>query len=172
MDGRPHPPEYAPHTSMGFSTGKWEGDTLTVTTTHMKEGWIRRNGLARSDLSTVIEHFTRHANHLTWTVIVRDPVYLAEPFMRNRDYTMSTQIATPPYPCESVVETVHEKGYIPHYLPGQNNDAKEYAIAHGIPFEAAMGGPESMYAEYREKIKAMPKPPPPAPPAKPAKPAR
>ena len=25
MDGRPHPPEYAAHTWMGFSTGKWEG---------------------------------------------------------------------------------------------------------------------------------------------------
>src|SRR5262245_53637937 len=29
MDGRPHPPEYAPHTWMGFSTGKWDGDVLT-----------------------------------------------------------------------------------------------------------------------------------------------
>ena len=28
MDGRPHPPDYAAHTWMGFSTGKWEGDTL------------------------------------------------------------------------------------------------------------------------------------------------
>ena len=27
MDGRPHPPEYAPHTFMGFSTGEWNGDT-------------------------------------------------------------------------------------------------------------------------------------------------
>jgi len=174
MDGRPHPPEYAPHASMGFSTGKWDGDTLTVTTTHMKEGWIRRNGIARSDMSTVTEHFTRHANHLTWTVIVKDPIYLAEPFIRNRDYTVSTGVSTPPYPCESVVETVHEKGYIPHYLPGANNDIKEYAVAHGIPYEAAMGGPESMYPEFREKVKGMPKPPPPppaAPTAKAAKPA-
>src|SRR5206468_12600511 len=45
MDGRPHPPESALHTWMGFSTGKWEGDTLTVYTTHMKQGWLRRNGL-------------------------------------------------------------------------------------------------------------------------------
>src|SRR5215471_2801924 len=38
MDGRPHPPEYALHTAMGFSTGKWDGDILVVTTTHLKEG--------------------------------------------------------------------------------------------------------------------------------------
>jgi hypothetical protein len=41
MDGRPHPPAQALHTWMGFSTGKWEGDMLTVTTTHLKEGsWL------------------------------------------------------------------------------------------------------------------------------------
>ena len=38
MDDRPHPPEYALHTAQGFSTGKWEGDILTVYTTHLKEG--------------------------------------------------------------------------------------------------------------------------------------
>ena len=37
LDGRPHPPEEAAHTWAGFSTGKWEGDTLTIETTHMKE---------------------------------------------------------------------------------------------------------------------------------------
>ena len=40
MDGRPHPPEYAPHTFMGFSTGEWNGDILTVTTTHIKAGLL------------------------------------------------------------------------------------------------------------------------------------
>ncbi len=28
MDGRPHPPDYAPHTFMGFSTGRWDGDSF------------------------------------------------------------------------------------------------------------------------------------------------
>src|SRR5579884_1161053 len=65
MDGRPHPPAWAPHTWMGFSTGKWEGNVLTVTTTHIKQGWIRRDGLPESDQATLIEHFIRHDNHLT-----------------------------------------------------------------------------------------------------------
>src|SRR6202167_935412 len=47
MDGRPHPPEYALHTWMGFSTGKWEGDVLTVYTTHIKTGWVRRTGFVK-----------------------------------------------------------------------------------------------------------------------------
>src|SRR6202022_2061266 len=64
MDGRAHPPDYAAHTWQGFSTGKWEGDMLTVTTTHLKEGWIRRNGVPRSENATVTEHLFRHGDHL------------------------------------------------------------------------------------------------------------
>ncbi len=50
MDGRPHPPEYAPHTFMGFSTGEWNGDILTITTTHLKAGLLppRRHADQRS----------------------------------------------------------------------------------------------------------------------------
>ena len=44
MDGRPHPSEYYAHSWEGFSTGKWEGDTLTITSTHLKESFMRRNG--------------------------------------------------------------------------------------------------------------------------------
>ena len=121
MDGRPHPPEFAEHTSMGFSTGEWVGNTLKVTTTHLKEGWLRRNGVARSDAATVTEHFIRHGNHLTWSVFVQDPKYLEEPFFRNRDYTYAETGSIGAYPCESVVEVMlPEEGYFPHYLPGEN----------------------------------------------------
>ena len=65
MDGRPHPPEWAPHTWQGFSTGTWDGDILTVTTTHLKIGWIRRNGIPRSDRATLTEHWIRHDDRLT-----------------------------------------------------------------------------------------------------------
>ncbi len=82
MDGRPHPSENAPHTWQGFSTGEWEGDMLKVTTTHLKEGWIRRNGLARSEKATLIEYFIRHGDFFTLVSDVKDPVYLTEPFIR------------------------------------------------------------------------------------------
>ena len=160
MDGRPHPPDYALHTAMGFSTGKWDGDILTVTTTHLKEGWVRRNGIARSDRAVVTEHFIRHGDHLTWAIVVNDPVYLTEPLFRSRDYVFSVAGQIAPYPCESVVEVVRPKGQIPHHLPGTNTFLKEYQVAHGIPEQAAMGGAETMYPEYKAKIKAMPVPAP------------
>ncbi len=73
MDGRPHPSENAPHTWQGFSTGEWEADMLKVTTTHLKEGWVRRNGLPRSDRATLIEYFIRHAELFTLVTDVEDP---------------------------------------------------------------------------------------------------
>ena len=86
MDGRPHPSEIAAHTWQGFSTGSWDGDTLTVTTTHLKQGWLRRNGLARSDKAHMTEHFIRHGNYLTQIVVIVDPVYLTEPFIRSNNW--------------------------------------------------------------------------------------
>ena len=159
MDGRPHPPEFAEHTSMGFSTGEWIGNNLEVTTTHLKEGWLRRNGVARSDAATVTEHFVRHGNHLTWSVFVQDPKYLEEPFFRNRDYTLAEAGAIGAYPCESVVEVLlPEEGYFPHYLPGENPFLIEYARNHKIPSEAAMGGAATMYPEYKKKLATLPQP--------------
>jgi len=37
MDGHAHPPDFAEHASMGFSTGEWVGNNLKITTTHPKE---------------------------------------------------------------------------------------------------------------------------------------
>ena len=155
MDGRPHPPEYALHTAMGFSTGKWDGDILVVTTTHLKEGWTRRNGLTRSDKATVTEHVIRHGNDLDLIISVSDPTYYTEPVVRSRNYEYEVGGDIGPYPCEPVEEILRPYGTIPHHLPGSNPFLTEYANAHGIPPEAARGGAETMYPEYRKKIAAM-----------------
>src|SRR5579871_5183100 len=154
MDGRPHPPDYALHTSMGFSTGKWDGDILTVTTTHLKEGWIRRNGVPRSDKSTVTEHFIRHGDDLTWVTVIKDPVYLTEDMIRSRDYKFALAGQIAPYPCESVEEIVRPKNVIPNHLPGTNTFLKEYQQNHGIGAEGALGGAQTLYPEYRPKAVA------------------
>src|SRR5579862_8366188 len=78
LDGRPHPPEWAPHTWSGFSTGKWDGNTLVVTTTHLKGSYLRRNGAAFSDKATLMEYITRHGDFLLVTTITTDPVWLEE----------------------------------------------------------------------------------------------
>src|SRR6202047_4112740 len=126
MDGRPHPPEYAAHTWQGFSTGKWEGDMLPVTTTHLKIGWIRRNGIPRSDKATLTEHWVRHGEYLTLISIVTDPVYLTEPFIRTTNWVADPRQNIAPYPCESVTEVVRPAGVVPHHLPGTNTFLGEF----------------------------------------------
>jgi glyoxylase-like metal-dependent hydrolase (beta-lactamase superfamily II) len=160
MDGRPHPPAYGAHTWQGFSTGKWEGNMLTITTTHLKIGWIRRNGIPRSDRATVVEHWIRHENYLTWVVIVTDPVYLTEPFIRTTDFVSEPDQQIAPYPCEIVEEIQRPKGSIPHHLPGTNPFLTEYATRHGLPQEGARGGAATMYPEFRQRLTGQPPSPP------------
>jgi hypothetical protein len=153
LDGRPHPPEYAPHTWGGFATGKWNGDILTITVTHLKEGYVRRNGLPRSDLATVTEHWMRHGDFLTIVTILNDPVYLTEPFIRTTDYELDVHQLVAPYPCAVVEEVDRPKGYVPHWLPGTNPDLEDFAKKHELPFEATKGGAETMYPDYRLKLR-------------------
>lgn len=154
MDGRSHPPDYAPHTWMGFSTGKWEGNALTVTTTHIKRGWLRRNGLRASDQAVLTEHFIRHENHLTHITILTDPDSLTEPFIRSQDFIpRSLNGEGWLYPCDAVVEIERPRGAVPNYLPGKNPFVSEFADKYKIPVAAALGGAETMYPEYQLKLK-------------------
>jgi hypothetical protein len=158
MDGRPHPPEYAAHTWEGFSTGQFQGDMLTVTTTHIKQGWVRRNGLPESDRATLVEHFVRHGNLLTHVSIVTDPVYLTEPLIKSEHFVLNER-TTPTsqgwlWPCEYVDEIAgRAQGVVPHYLPGKNPNIKEFQDRYHIPADAAMGGAKTMYPEYQREIK-------------------
>ncbi len=158
LDGRPHPSEYATHTWQGFSTGTWEGNTLTVSTTHLKQAFIQRNGVAHSDMTTMTEHFFKHGNFLTVATLVYDPVYLTEPFIRTSSWVMNPQQQHEPYPCgpnETTVEVLRPEGELPHHLPGTNRMLTEFAERHGLPFESTRGGAETTYPEYMEKLKSL-----------------
>jgi hypothetical protein len=156
LDGRPHPPPYARDLWAGFSTGKWDGDMLTVTVTHLKESYIRRNGIPRSEKATVTEHWIRHGDWLTVMTIVNDPAYLTEPFVRTTDYQLDLHQHIPPYPCDVVEEVDRPRGAVPHHLPGTNMFLTEFPHRYGIPEEAARGGAETMYPEYQLKLKKLP----------------
>ena len=122
MDGRPHPSSNAQHTEGGFSTGKWEGDTLTVRTTHLKTAWIRRGvGIPGSDQSTLTLHITRHDDLLTITTIQEDPFYLTEPHVVTRVWQYDPRgDQTQDGICVTANEIPHleDTGIVPHQPPG------------------------------------------------------
>jgi hypothetical protein len=153
MDGRPHPSKNAPHDQTGFTTGVWNGDELIATTTHLKTGYMRRNGAASSDQATITTHFLRHGDMMTVALLMEDPVYLTEPYILTRSYMLTpAPVAIGGPPCIVGDEGV-ESGTVPHYLPGKNPFVDEMTKIYHIPAEAAMGGAQTMYPEFRDKIK-------------------
>ncbi len=152
MDGRERPPAYAPHSWQGFSLGTWDGDVLSVETTHLKQSYMRRNGLARSDRATTREHYIRHGDYLTIVAVISDPVYLTESFIRSSDYALNNKQNINPYPCDPVVEIVGQaKGHVPAYLPGKHPSEFEYADRFNLSHEAVLGGAQTAYPEFIEK---------------------
>ncbi len=160
MDGRPHPSKFAAHTWAGFSTGTWEGDTLKVVTTHIKAGYLRRNGITYTDQATYTEFFDLHDKYLTVTTLTYDPVYLTEPLLRTESFVWNPyqQLAAPAgygAACQPQPELPRPYGWVPHNLPGTVEVGRDFSIEYGVPFEATRGGAETMFPEYRKKIKTM-----------------
>jgi hypothetical protein len=153
MDGRPHPSALAPHTWQGFSTGRYDGDVLVVTTTHLKAGWMRRNGLPLSDRATMTERFFRHGDQLTHVMMIEDPVYLSEPLVKSNGFQMIPNGTMEPYPCRPAVEVPRAVGEVPHHGVDDVAHLKEHPAKHRLPLEAAQGGPETALPEYEQKLR-------------------
>jgi hypothetical protein len=59
LDGRPHPPDPDP-SWVGHSIGKWDGDTLVVETTGLRDGgWLDIWGSPFTDAAKITERFRR-----------------------------------------------------------------------------------------------------------------
>lgn len=156
LDERPHPPAHTAHTWAGFSTGRWDGDALEVVTTHLKAGWLQRNGVAHSDRATMTERFIRHGNYLTVVSIVDDPIYLEEPFVRTSNWVVNPDQEVRRTQFDVVDEVAgRRKGEVPHYLPGSPDallKLSEFSSRFGLPQGAARGGAATTYPEYQRTM--------------------
>ena len=70
LDGRPHPSANAAHKWSGFSTGVWDRNTLVYTTTHLKEAYLTRTGVPKSERATVTTRVHRYGDVLTIIFII------------------------------------------------------------------------------------------------------
>jgi hypothetical protein len=155
MDGRPHPSNNAEHTRAGFTTGSWEGDTLVATTTHMKAGFLRKNGPPSSDQATMTSRFWRHGDVMTVLAVIEDPIYLAEPHIITKSFQLSATPMSPVGPpCVSGFEGRRPGESVPHFVPEKNPFVGELTALFHLPRAAVVGEVETLYPEYRKKINA------------------
>jgi uncharacterized membrane protein YgcG len=142
---------------MGFSTGVWEGNMLTITTTHVKQGWYRRSNIPSSDEATTVEHWVKNGNVWTHISVTDDPIYLAEPLIKSEDLPLTGGTNFNPFwNCEYIEEGERVRGDVPSYFPGENPWVAEYAAQHNLPQEVTLGGLTTMYPEYRTRLKSLP----------------
>jgi hypothetical protein len=127
LDDRAHPPATAPHTWAGFSTGVYEGNMLTIKTTHLKAYYIRRNGVPASDRRTMTEHWVRHGDFLTVVTVIDDPVFLTERLVRSQSWALDPGQTMGSNWCEYAAELPLGDEAVPHYLPGTNPYLKEFS---------------------------------------------
>ena len=116
--GRPQPPA-GPPTWQGFSGAEWEyagggrrgrtavqGGDLKVVTTHLRPGYLQKNGVPYSGDAVVTEHFdalNKEPNGDQWlivTTLVEDPQYLNQPFQRSTHFKrQADETGWDPSPC-------------------------------------------------------------------------
>jgi len=82
LDGRPHPEDMQP-TWLGYSIGRWDGDTLVVETTGFNgRSWIDTgSGHPQTDAGRVTERYTRRdVGHMDIDITIDDPKAYAKPW--------------------------------------------------------------------------------------------
>jgi hypothetical protein len=116
MDGRPHPSEDDYDASYtGHSTAKWEGETLVVDTTLIKEATgklIQITGIEHSDQLHIVERVRfLNPNRIEWEITMIDPKVFTKPWVNRRSFTRRPlSINVPEYAC-TASELIKELGY-------------------------------------------------------------
>jgi len=88
-------------TQMGFSRGRFEGETLVVETDHLQEQYFEPDGVRQSEQMSLVEYFTPNAayDRLDYRITVTDPVYFTEPFDLTRYFVWKPELSVVPYNC-------------------------------------------------------------------------
>ena len=95
-------------------------------------------------------------------MIVNDPDYLTEPFIRSSVFVRAPNVRLPAWPCSPQQEEYRAgdaaKYRVPHYLFGTNPYLTEVSVKYKVPLEGVRGGAEMIYPEAAAKLKAEPIP--------------
>jgi hypothetical protein len=90
-----------PKTLLGRSKGRWEGETLVVTTTRIDWPYIDPSGLPQGPSSSIVERFTPSADgtRLTYTMTITDSTTFTTPVELKRSWVWRPGETVKPYNC-------------------------------------------------------------------------
>lgn len=122
LEGHPRP-EPILHSAMGYSVGHWEGDTLVVETTHLRE-WTNMRRLPSTDTATVTERIRveeRPDRNGEMTRFIVNEMTLTDPRLYTQPVTVTGNLRWSPetpimeYNCSETIYEMHleEKGLVP-----------------------------------------------------------
>jgi hypothetical protein len=100
MDGRAMPKDPNP-TWMGYSVGRWDGDTLVVETAGFNDkGWLDNAGRPATDALHVTERLTRkNIGQLTLAITIDDAKAYTKPWMVNETFRLLADTDLLEYVC-------------------------------------------------------------------------
>jgi hypothetical protein len=109
LDGRAPPPKDV-RNWLGYSVGRWEGDTLVITTTNFMAG-SSLGGVPNSEEMTMVERLTPVGpNEIRYRAEVTDPVVLTAPFAYDFPWRRNDDYVQYEYACHE--GNVQIRGYI------------------------------------------------------------
>jgi hypothetical protein len=85
----------------GYSTGRWDGNTLLVHTDHMNWGWFDQAGIPLNEDATVDEQFelADDGSRLDYTMIVTAPSTFTEPVSLSKFWLFVPGVEVKPFDC-------------------------------------------------------------------------
>ena len=113
MDGRGLPKDPNP-TWLGYSVGKWDGDTLVITSIGFNDlGWLDVDGNPQTESLKLTERLTRKDfGHLSYDLTFEDPKVFVKPFTLHMDKTYAADTDILEDVCENEKSGVHLSGGI------------------------------------------------------------
>ena len=90
-----------PKTLLGRSTGRWEGETLVVTTSRIDWPYFDPSGIPQGPSATIVERFTPTSDgtRLNFTMTITDPATFTSPLELSRSWVWRPDETVKPYNC-------------------------------------------------------------------------
>jgi len=100
MNGAGNAQAQAPN-RLGYSVGRWDGDTLIVETTQINWPYLDDKGAPQSENVSIVERFTLSDNdtRMSQELIVTDPEYLTEPAIWDAEWVWKAGVRIRPFEC-------------------------------------------------------------------------